>query len=256
MAGGRGSVRWFVAVAAGLVLLFALAGCAGAINAESVTTIVQTRPTTPPDTYALQMAGSVHALQGALDKLSLLLAEPHYFDDAWKSEAVNLATLVELGYRQLEGLAPPEAEQRQHAEAVQALQDCETLTVYVFQGINNLDKGPFDEVKERVNFCRTKLDVATRAPGSVESQSQPVSLEAARHEVQVRVKRDANLRGGPGTTYPRVATAAPGDTFIVTGRTAKGDWLQITNDRVKTAWIAAFLVEVDGDPGSVPVTPN
>lgn len=244
---GRGFARTLVVLAADLVLSAALVGCAGAINAETVTTMVRARPTIPPGNYALQMDGAVHALQSSLDKLALLLAEPHYFDDAWKSEAVNLATLVELGYRQLEGLVPPDAELAHHAEAVQAMQDCQTLTVYVFQGINNLDKGPFDEVNERVNFCRTKLGVATRAPGSIESRSQPVSLEAARQEVTVRAKRDANLRGGPSTKNPVVATARPGDTFTVTARTAKSDWLQITSDRVKTAWIAAFLVEADGD---------
>ncbi len=238
---------------AGAVLLLLAAGCAGVTNAESATSLVRIRPTTPPATYDLQLTGTVSALSESLDKLSALLADPRYFDDTWKSTAVNLATLVELGYRQLEALAPPDEQQEQHAEAVQAVRDCQTLTVYVFQGISNLDKGPFDEVKERVDFCRSKLDLATRAPGSVESRSQPVSVEAARQAVQVRVKRDANLRGGPGTAHPRVATAAAGDTFTAVGRTAQGDWLQVSSERVKNAWIAAFLVQADGDLRTVAV---
>jgi hypothetical protein len=199
------------------------------------------------------MSGTVRALRDSLDKLAVLLADPHYLDDAWRSDAVNLATLVELSYRQLEGLSPPDEQQEKYAAALHAVLECETLTVYVYQGINNLDRGPFDEVKRRVEFCRNNLDVATYAPGSEAARSRPVGLEAAGRGVHAKVKRDANLRGGPGTNNPRVATAALGDTLAVTGRTAKGDWLQVSNDKVKNAWIAVFLVEADGDLSSVPV---
>jgi hypothetical protein len=203
----------------------------------------------------MQMSAAVQALTAALDRLAALLASPQYQDDAWKSDAVNHATRVELGYRQLEALSPPMESQEQHGAAVAAVQDCQTLAAYLFQGINNLDKQPFDEIKKRVDFCRTKLDVATRAPGSVEARSQPDLVEAARQEVRARAKRDANLRGGPGTSYPRVGTAAPGDTFTVVGRTAKADWLQVTGVKVKDAWIATFLVEVDGDLQAIPPPP-
>ena len=246
-------VRRAGTLAAGITLVTVLAGCAGASQAESATSLVRARPTTSPNTYALQMAGAMYALRESLDQLSALLAEPRYLDDAWRSQAINLATLTELGYRQIEGLSPPADEQAQHAETVRAAEACQSLTAYVLQGINNLDKGPFDEVKERVDFCRSKLDAAARAPGSAESQRQPVSLEAARQSVHVRVKRDANLRSGPGTSYPRVATAAPGDTFTAIGRTGGGDWLEISNDKIKNAWIAVFLLEVDGDLTAIPV---
>jgi hypothetical protein len=237
----------------GLLFAVATSGCAGVINAESGSSLVRERPTTAPETFAMQMDGTVRALRNALDELAALLAEPHYLDDTWKSDVVNLATLVELGYRQLESLTPPENSRANHAAAVQAVQDCQTLAAFVFEGINNLDKGPFDEVAERVGFCQSKLEVATRAPGSVEAESQPANFEAARKAVQATIKRDANLRGGPSTKYERVATAAPGDLFTVTGRTEKGDWLQVTNEKVKTAWIAAFLVQTDGDLNTVPV---
>lgn len=199
------------------------------------------------------MTGAVGAMTEALDRLAALLDNPHYLDDAWKSEAVNLATLVELGYRQLEGLSPPGQAQEKHAAAVRAVQDCQTLTVYVFQGINNLDKGPFDEVKQRVAFCRDRLRVATGAPGSIEEQSQPVSIEAARQEVHVRAKRDANLRAGPGTTYPVVGIALQDEGFTVVGRNTKGDWLRVSGSKTRDAWIALFLVEPDGDLAPVPV---
>ncbi len=245
--------RWAALVGAGLLCLLAAGGCAGSTNAAAASSLVRARPTTPPATFALQMSGTVAGLADALDRLAGLFQNPRYLDETWKSEAVNLSTLVELGYRQLEGLAPPHDSQEKHAAAVRALQDCQTLTVYVFQGINNLDKGPFDEVKQRVDFCRDRLKLAVSAPGSIQEQRQPQSIEAARLEVQVRIKRDANLRAGPGTRFPVAATAKLGDTFTVTGRTAKGDWLQVTNAKVKDAWIAAFLLESGGDLSSVAV---
>ncbi len=240
-----------------VLALLALAGCAGTTNAQSASSLVRARPTTPPETYTLQQNGAVTALRDALDKLAIRLADPHYFDDTWKSDAVNFATIVELGYRELEGLTPPDANREQHAQLVQAVQDCQTLTVYVFQGINNLDKGPFDEVKQRVDLCRDKLRVATDAPGSIEAQKQPANVEAARREISVTTKRDANLRGGPGTAYEVVGAARTWDKFTVVGRTAKGDWLQVNGDRARGWWIAAFLVEADGDLQAAPViTPS
>jgi hypothetical protein len=242
-----------MSIAAGLLIVLALAGCAGSTNAQTSSSLVRARPTTPPETYVLQFDGAVQSLAAALDRLAALFAAPHYLADTWKADAVNQATLVELGYRQVEGLTPPLPEQDQHASVVAAIQECQTLTVYVFQGINNLDRGPFDEAKKRVDFCRNKLRLATNAPGSLDEQSQPASVEPAQQEVRVTVKRGANLRGGPGTNYPVVGGAREGDEFTVTGRTEKSDWLQIAGPRGNRVWIAAFLVEAPGDLGKVPV---
>ncbi len=46
-----------------------------------------------------------------------------------------------------------------------------------------------------------------------------------------------NLRGGPGTNYPRVGRATQGQTFEIIGRNEGGDWLQIKTDDGKTVWI-------------------
>jgi hypothetical protein len=57
--------------------------------------------------------------------------------------------------------------------------------------------------------------------------------------------RGANLRGGPGTNYPVVGSAAAGQALAVVGRNTAGDWLQLADG----SWIAAFLV--DGAPGAL-----
>ena len=246
-------IRWAAVAAAGLLSL--LAGCAGEIAALPASSLVMARPTASPETFALQMNAAVTAADQALERLLGLLAEPHYLDDGWREQVVNAATLADLGYRQLEGLVPPDNQREKHEAAIAALNGCQDLASLALKGINNLDKGPFDEAAARAEFCRSKLGVAMRAPGSAEAQALPESIEAARQAVRFTVSRDANLRGGPGTSYPRVATAETGEQFTVTGRTAKGDWLRISGGQVKEAWIAAFLGKVEGDLQGVAVAP-
>jgi hypothetical protein len=213
------------------------------------------RPTASPETFPLQMNAAVRAVDHALERIGSLLAEPHYLDDSWREEVVNAATLADLGYRQIEEFTPPDSQRNKREAALRALKGCQDLASFALKGINNLDKAPFDELAERAGFCRDKLSVATRAPGSAEEEAMPESIEAARQVAYLTVTRDANLRGGPGTSYARVATAAPGDQFTVTGRTEKGDWLRISGGTVKEAWIAAFLGTVEGDTQALPVAP-
>jgi hypothetical protein len=242
---------YFVATA----LLLSLSACAGQSSALPATSLVIARPTASPETFPLQFNAAVGTANQALERVLSLLADRHYFDDAWREEIVSAATLADLGYRQLAELIPPDNQREKHEAAVQALGGCQDLASFVLKGINNADKGPFDEVSARAEFCRTKLEVATRAPGSEEAKALPDSLEAARKTSMLTVLRDANLRGGPGTGFPRVATAAPGDRFTLTGRSKEGDWLRITGEKVKEAWIASFLARIDGDLEAVPVAP-
>lgn len=56
------------------------------------------------------------------------------------------------------------------------------------------------------------------------------------------VLRDANLRTGPGLTYPMAGMAAAGQTLRIAGRNAAGDWYQLESGE----WIAASLVRIEG----------
>ncbi len=58
---------------------------------------------------------------------------------------------------------------------------------------------------------------------------------------------NANLRGGPGTSYPIVGGVKEGDALDVKARNQAGDWLQLASG----AWIATFLV--DNAPADPPV---
>ncbi|RME54240.1 MAG: DUF5107 domain-containing protein, partial [Caldilineae bacterium] len=68
---------------------------------------------------------------------------------------------------------------------------------------------------------------------------------------QVRIIQPMNLRSGPGTHYPIVATAQPGETFPIMGVNAKGDWWQIERAG-ELLWVYAPFVEAENATG-VPV---
>lgn len=66
------------------------------------------------------------------------------------------------------------------------------------------------------------------------------------------VTRSANLRAGPGTTYPVIGVAQPGQRVTIVESNAAGDWYRLVNDQ----WIAAFLVNVANPNPAATVTRN
>ena len=60
--------------------------------------------------------------------------------------------------------------------------------------------------------------------------------------VQGEVKRDANLRGGPGATYPIQGTAKAGDIITATAMDEAGKWYRL--DTPTEQWIAVALLRL------------
>ncbi|MBW7884063.1 MAG: SH3 domain-containing protein [Caldilineaceae bacterium] len=60
--------------------------------------------------------------------------------------------------------------------------------------------------------------------------------------------RNANLRGGPGTSYPVVGGVKSGQALDVVARNQDGSWLQLEDG----PWIAAFLVDNAPATGDLP----
>jgi len=60
----------------------------------------------------------------------------------------------------------------------------------------------------------------------------------------------ANLRSGPGTSYPTAGRLQAGECVVITGRTEVADWYQLSNGN----WIAEFLVINVGPLANIPVT--
>ncbi len=84
-------------------------------------------------------------------------------------------------------------------------------------------------------------NTATTAPATPTSQSG--SLTAL---------QNANLRGGPDTTYEIVGSLNAGDQADVVGRDASGNWL-VVQAGGKQGWIARALVAFSGDVNALSV---
>lgn len=66
--------------------------------------------------------------------------------------------------------------------------------------------------------------------------------------------RKVNIRSGPGTDYPILASTTAGDSFDITGRNILGDWWRIDYNG-RHAWIYAPYV-VATDAGAVAIVPT
>jgi len=66
--------------------------------------------------------------------------------------------------------------------------------------------------------------------------------------VVATANRAANLRSGPGTTFPVVGSVQNGQALPIMGQSAAGDWYQLSGGQ----WIAAFLVNQVA-PGSTAI---
>jgi endonuclease/exonuclease/phosphatase family metal-dependent hydrolase len=94
-----------------------------------------------------------------------------------------------------------------------------------------------------VLWCLFTVSFASSAPG-VETPAAPTRPAAALFTATVR--RDANLRAGPGTTYAIVGIAKSGASVVIVSKNRSSDWYQLDTG----AWIAALLVQ------PVPVSPT
>lgn len=72
------------------------------------------------------------------------------------------------------------------------------------------------------------------------AQNATPTATVAPAQFNVIVVKAANLRSGPGTTFPVVGSAKPNQQLTITGKNAKGDWYQVGDGK----WIAAFLVKL------------
>ena len=83
-----------------------------------------------------------------------------------------------------------------------------------------------------------------------ESTATPTKHPTPTPAPQSSVNSGANLRGGPGTTFPVVGGLPAGSPVEVKYRTESGDWLQLASG----AWIAEFLI--DDAPPRLPIATN
>ena len=89
-------------------------------------------------------------------------------------------------------------------------------------------------------FLACILPLAQAAKGQVPVTGPGAGTNAIANTVPGTVVRNANLRGGPGTSYPIVGKAPAGTTVNVVEATADRTWYYLDNG----TWIAAFLVQL------------
>lgn len=91
----------------------------------------------------------------------------------------------------------------------------------------------------------------TGAPPTATAQPATPTTVAA-NGPQAVPNRTMNVRGGPGTNFPVIGSAATGSSYAITGKNEDGSWYQVccfADD--KKGWVSASLVTVQGDAAAV-----
>ncbi len=88
------------------------------------------------------------------------------------------------------------------------------------------------------------LDLAGPAAQAAATGAPSASPLAPTTPLPAFVLTTANLRSGPGLTYPIVAAIAAGQQVLPLARNQAGDWIQLDMAGEGQVWIAAFLLDL------------
>lgn len=100
-------------------------------------------------------------------------------------------------------------------------------------------------------------EAPAEAPAEEAAAEEPAEAAPGLAEPYITIARSrVNLRGGPGTGFPVVGTAAQGEQYPVVGKNAAGNWFEFQRTEDATAWIADFIVTLSGDVNDIPVSEN
>jgi hypothetical protein len=98
---------------------------------------------------------------------------------------------------------------------------------------------------------------ATPPPTATALPSATPTVDAAPTENTsfVTARSGANVRSGPGSTFPVVGLLGGGKTAPVIGKDPSGEWLAVTFTTTtgEQGWIAAIVVDLTGDAAALPV---
>jgi hypothetical protein len=89
---------------------------------------------------------------------------------------------------------------------------------------------------------------AAAAPAAPVTEPSPTATPAQPTPAPARLTITSdlvNVRGGPGTDFGLVGTAATGESFAVTGRNEAGDWWQICCVNGQPGWVFGELATVE-----------
>ncbi|HXF64606.1 MAG TPA: SH3 domain-containing protein [Caldilineaceae bacterium] len=120
---------------------------------------------------------------------------------------------------------------------------------------------PLAEATSEATVAPTATPAAADAAESVEQNveeaapSAETATPAATPSVPTAIIQPTrmNVRGGPGTTFEVISSAAAGTGFEITGKTADSQWYRIKLADGGTGWLFAQLTAPAGPVESVPV---
>lgn len=91
------------------------------------------------------------------------------------------------------------------------------------------------------------------ALGALELENQATPAEEVQPvTLHVKILNGINVRQSPSTQSRIVAELAGGDEVTADGRNAAGSWLRVRLDDGSLGWLAAWLVQVEGDLMTLP----
>lgn len=107
------------------------------------------------------------------------------------------------------------------------------------------------EVQPQTAAEVTPTETVEASPTPEPSPTSPPANQA----VTVTLVQNMNVRTGPGTNYPIAGPGPAGESSKVVGRNADSSWLQVQYPLTADGkgWVYASLVQVNGDPATVPV---
>lgn len=120
------------------------------------------------------------------------------------------------------------------------------------------------DAKATANAARATLEAAATATPKASPTPYPTPTQAPtatppptatpRADIIARVAGDLlNVRGGPGTIYPKQAELRQGDRLTILERDTDGKWLHVRMPDGKEGWVAAELTDIGSAVAGVPV---
>jgi len=116
--------------------------------------------------------------------------------------------------------------------------------------------GPYSDFFAFTEYSGTSPDQVCRdaPPAPTPYVPSPTPIEVGSTLVTAHFKDVGYCRSGPGTLYDVLTSLTTGDTVIISGRNADSTWLQVERpDGKGNCWSSVSLLEVSGDPLSLPV---
>jgi hypothetical protein len=171
-------------------------------------------------------------------------------DNDWKLKAGVYLGIIRGACQRIRDLTPPPRYAATHAELLTAAGYYENACKLYAAGVDELNGAKLKQASQEMNLGTAATQRATTLINQIAAGTPTASAPTTRPSSSSKgptVKSVANLRAGPGTTYPKTGSAAVGQALNIVARNQAGDWYQLATG----AWIAASLVA--NPPSGIPI---